>query len=50
MSSRSTVVATVIMIVAAVLLSLAVYPRLPEQVASHWDSADQVNGTMPRIV
>ncbi|HET6845690.1 MAG TPA: SdpI family protein [Anaerolineales bacterium] len=49
MSSRNTILLTLIMILAATLLSLAVYSRLPEQVASHWNSADQVNGTMPRF-
>ena len=49
MSSRNTVILTLVMIFAATLLSLAVYPRLPEQVASHWNSADEVNGTMPRF-
>jgi uncharacterized membrane protein len=37
------------MIAAGVVLSLAVYPRLPDQVASHWNAANQVDGTMPRF-
>lgn len=49
MSSRSTVILTLVMILAAALLSVVVYPRLPEQVASHWNAADQVDGTMPRF-
>lgn len=49
MSSRSAVVLSLIMISAAVLLSLMVYPQLPEQVASHWNASDQVDGTMPRF-
>jgi len=49
MSTRTTVILTLVMIAAAVALSLAVYGRLPEQVASHWDINDQVNGTMPRF-
>jgi len=49
MSSRNTVILALIIIAAGVLLSLAVYPRLPEQVASHWNAADQVDGTMPRF-
>jgi uncharacterized membrane protein len=49
MSSRNTLILALVMIVVAVLLSVAVYPRLPEQVASHWNAADQVNGTMPRF-
>jgi uncharacterized membrane protein len=49
MSSRSSLILTLVMIGAAVLLSVSVYPRLPEQVASHWNAADQVDGTMPRF-
>src|SRR5512143_92444 len=49
MSTRSTVVLTLIMIVAATALSLAVYARLPEQVASHWGLNDEVNGTTTRF-
>lgn len=48
MSTRTTVILTLVMITAAVLLSLAVYGRLPERLASHWNADDVVNGTMPR--
>jgi uncharacterized membrane protein len=49
MSSRNTVILTLILIAAGVLLSLAIYSQLPEQVASHWNAADQVDGTLPRF-
>ncbi|MFH1183587.1 MAG: SdpI family protein [Chloroflexota bacterium] len=49
MSTRTTVVLALIMIVAAVILSLGFYSRMPEQVASHWNADDQVDGTMPRF-
>ncbi len=49
MSTRTTVIFTVLMIVVALALSLAVYNRLPDPVASHWGFNDQVNGTMPRF-
>lgn len=49
MSSRTTVFLTLIMIAAALAVSLAVYNRLPEQVASHWNVNDQVDGSMPRF-
>ena len=49
MSTRTTVVLTLVMIVAAVILSLGFYNRMPEQVASHWNVNDQVDGTMPRV-
>jgi uncharacterized membrane protein len=49
MSTRSTVIAALIMIAAALALSLAVYSRLPDPVASHWGVNDQVNGTTSRF-
>ena len=49
MSTRTTVLLSLLMIVAAAGLSLAVYERLPDRVASHWNMNDQVDGTMPRV-
>ena len=49
MSSRNAIILTLVMIAMGALLSLAVYPQLPERVASHWNAADQVDGTMPRF-
>jgi uncharacterized membrane protein len=49
MSSRNTLILALIIIAAGALLGLVAYPRLPEQVASHWNAADQVDGTMPRF-
>jgi uncharacterized membrane protein len=43
------VLLSLLMIVAAAGLSLAVYERLPDRVASHWNMNDQVDGTMPRV-
>lgn len=49
MSTRATLIAAILMIAAAAVFSLAVYDRLPDPMASHWDLNDQVNGTMPRF-
>ncbi len=49
MSTRSTVILSLLLIAAGLALSLAVYNRLPEPMASHWDINDRVNGTMPRF-
>jgi len=49
MSTRSTLIVSLLLIAAATALSLAVYNRLPDPVASHWDVNDQVNGTMSRF-
>jgi len=49
MSTRMTIVLSVILIVAALALSLAVLERLPDRFASHWNAADQVDGTTSRL-
>ncbi len=49
MSTRATLIVSLVLILIAVALSGAVYNRLPERVASHWDAHDQVNGTMSRF-
>src|SRR5512134_2620575 len=49
MSNRTTIVLTLLMIGVAVGISLAVFGQLPDRVASHWNTNDQVNGTMSRF-
>ncbi len=49
MSTRTTLIVSLVLILVAVALSGAVYSRMPERVASHWGVNDQVNGTMPRF-
>ena len=49
MSTRTTLIVSLVLILIAVAFSAVVYNRLPERVASHWDANDQVNGTMPRF-
>lgn len=49
MSNRLSVWVCVILLVLATLLSAALYSRMPEQMATHWNTADQVNGTTPRF-
>src|SRR5512143_789641 len=49
MSTRTTLIVSLVLILIAVAFSAAVYNRLPERVASHWDANDQVNGTMTRF-
>jgi len=41
-------VALLILIV-QIVFSVITYPSLPDIVPSHWDAAEQVNGTMPKI-
>ncbi len=49
MSTRTTLIVSLVLILIAVAFSAAVYNRLPERVASHWDANDQVNGTTTRF-
>jgi uncharacterized membrane protein len=49
MSTRTTIIISVIAILAATVASAAIYPRLPEMAASHWNAAGQVDGYMPRF-
>ncbi len=49
MSNRNTLIISLLLIAAALALSLAVYGRLPQPMASHWGGNDQVNGTISRF-
>ncbi len=49
MSTRITTILSVFLIVIASVVSAIVYPYLPERVASHWTTANQVDGYMPRF-
>ena len=49
MSTRTTTIVVLLMIVVATLAGLLLWNRLPEQMASHWDINDQVDGYMPKF-
>jgi len=49
MTTRATIFVTLILIVAAILAGVLLWNKFPEQMASHWDVNDQVNGYMPRF-
>jgi uncharacterized membrane protein len=49
MSTRNTLIVGVILILLAVTISLVVYDRLPDPMASHWGLNNQVNGTISRF-
>lgn len=49
MSTRATTIVVLIMLVAATLAGLLLWNRLPDQMASHWNVHDQVDGYMPRF-
>ena len=49
MSTRTTIIVVSILIVLATLVGIALWPRLPDPMASHWDVNDQVNGYMSKF-
>jgi immunity protein, SdpI family len=49
MSTRNTTIIVLILIAAGTLAGLLLWNRLPDQVASHWDINDQVNGYMSKF-
>jgi uncharacterized membrane protein len=49
MSIRTTTIIVLILIAAATLAGLLLWNRLPDQMASHWNINDQVDGYMPKF-
>ena len=49
MSTRTTTIVVLIMLAAAILAGLLLWNRLPDQMASHWNINDQVDGYMPKF-
>jgi len=49
MTTRTTTIIVLILIAAATLAGHLLWNRLPDQMASHWDVNDQVNGYIPRF-
>lgn len=50
MSSKITNIILLILILAAFVGGTWAYPQLPERVASHWNTAGEVNGSMGRFL
>src|SRR5512133_3118587 len=49
MNTRTTIIVVSIMIVLATLVGVALWDRLPDPMASHWDANDQVNGYVSKF-
>ena len=49
MSTRATTIIVLVLIVGATLAGILLWNRLPEQMASHWNANDQVNGYLPKV-
>jgi len=49
MSTRTTIFASIFLIAFAVAFSVSVFDRLPDQMASHWNTENQVDGYISRF-
>ncbi|HET9914603.1 MAG TPA: SdpI family protein [Anaerolineales bacterium] len=49
MTTRTTTITVLVMLVAATIVGLLLWDRLPEQMASHWNVNDQVDGYMSKF-
>jgi uncharacterized membrane protein len=49
MSTRTTTILVLLMILAAAAAGLVLWNQLPEQMASHWNINDEVDGYMPKV-
>ncbi len=49
MTTRTTTILVLILLVVATLAGLLLWNRLPDQMASHWDTNDQVNGYISKF-
>jgi uncharacterized membrane protein len=49
MSTKITTIFSMLLIAIAIIAGVALWNQLPDQMASHWDVNDQVNGTMPKF-
>jgi uncharacterized membrane protein len=49
MTTKTTSIIALVMIALALLTGAILWKQLPDQMASHWDINDQVNGYMPKF-
>ena len=50
MSTKLTSIISIALIAIAVIAGAALWNQLPDQMASHWNANDQVNGNMPKFL
>src|SRR5215216_3526215 len=49
MNIRTTIIVVLVLLIAATLVGVALWNRLPDPMASHWNENDQVDGTMSKF-
>jgi len=49
MSTKTTIIVSVVLIAAALAVGLLLYARLPDPMPSHWNAAGEIDGYMPKF-
>ena len=49
MTTKTTTIVSILLIAIAIIAGAALWNQLPDQMASHWNINDEVDGTMPRF-
>lgn len=49
MSTKTTLIISLTLIAIAIIAGVALWNQFPDQMASHWNANDQVDGTMPKF-
>ena len=49
MSTKTTTIISIVLIAVAIIAGAILWNQLPDQMASHWNENDQVDGTMPKF-
>jgi uncharacterized membrane protein len=49
MTTKNTLIISIILIAIAIIAGAVFWNRLPDQIASHWNANDEVNGYMPKF-
>ena len=49
MNTRTTIIVVLVLLIAATAVGLALWNRLPDPMASHWNENDQVNGYVSKF-
>lgn len=49
MSTRTTIIVSIVLIAVAVIVGIALYARLPDPIPAHWNAAGQVDGYMSKF-
>ena len=49
MTTKTTSIISILLIAIAIIAGVVLWSQLPDQIASHWNVNDEVDGTMPKF-